>query len=150
MALRNLDRWIRMTRRELERIEIPQEVEQSSGRYHDRPTDFCREVLGVESATLRTTGRACQFDVLQDLVAHPRVAVRCGHGIGKSAIDAWAAIWWLITRPLSRVVVLAPEYSRQIRAILFSEMRKWVRRSKVSLPITVYASRAIVEGFGEE
>ena len=51
---------------------------------------------------------------------------------------------------MSRVLVLAPEFSRQIRAILFSEMRKWARRSKQPLPVTVYASRAIVEGFGEE
>ena len=46
--------------------------------------------------------------------------------------------------------MLAPEYSRQIRAILFSEMRKWVRRAAEPLPVTVHASRAIIDGYGEE
>lgn len=136
--------------RRLDQLRVPRALEETFGRYRADPVGFCREVLGVESARRRSTGEPYQFTVLEDLVATPRVAVRSGHGIGKSAIDAWAAAWWLLTRPLSRVVVLAPEYSRQIRAILFSEMRKWVRRSKVPLPLTIYASRAIVEGYGEE
>ncbi len=111
---------------------------------------FCRNELGVESATRRSTGAAYQFGVLTDLVESPRVAVRSGHGVGKSAIDAWAALWWLVSRPLSRVIVLAPEYSRQIRAVLFSEMRKWSRRAKEPLPVEVLANRVLVDGFGEE
>ncbi|UCG87925.1 MAG: hypothetical protein JSW71_05110 [Gemmatimonadota bacterium] len=148
--LRNLDRWVRQMRDELARIEVPQQIGDIFGEYRDDPVRFCVEVLGVESATRRTTGERYQFTALQALVSEPRVAVRSGHGIGKSAIDAWAATWWLLTRPLSRVVVLAPEYSRQIRAILFSEIRKWVRRSKVPLPLTVFASRVLVAGYGEE
>ena len=84
------------------------------------------------------------------LAAHPRVAVRSGHGVGKTGLDAWAALWWLMTRPLSRVIVLAPQFSRQVRAILFSEIRKWARRAPEALPLQVLASRAIVEGYGEE
>ena len=139
-----------MMRDQLASLELPQNIDDTFGKYRDDPVGFCREVLGVESATRRSDGEPYQFTVLEDVATTPRVAVRSGHGVGKSTTDAWATIWWLVTRPLSRVIVLAPEYSRQVRAILFSEMRKWVRRSKVPLPLTVYASRAIVEGFGEE
>ena len=141
---RNIARIVRSLRDDLARLEVPQQTEERFGHYRDDPVRFCREVLGVKSATRRSTNEPYQFRVLETLTAHPRVAVRSGHGVGKSAINAWAALWWLVTRPMSRVVILAPEYSRQIRAILFSEMRKWVRRAKVPLPVTIHASRAIV------
>lgn len=144
------DRRLGALEQRVRRLRVPQHVEQRFGGYRLAPAAFCGEVLGVGSATRRSTGAPYQFQVLEDLAAQPRVAVRTGHGVGKSAIDAWAALWWLLTRPLSRVVVLAPEYTRQIRAILFSEARKWARRSRVPLPVEVLASRILVEGFGEE
>ena len=118
--------------------------------YRDDPPGFVRDVLGAESATRRSTGEPYQFSVLEDLATDPRVAVRSGHGVGKSTLDAWAAIWWVLTRPFSRVVIVAPEFTRQIRAVLFSEIRKWVRRSKVPLPLSVLANRVLFEGCGDE
>lgn len=141
---------MRTLRDQLTQLKVPQRVEEQFGEYRNDPVGFCEEVLGVESAARRSTGERYQFSVLEDVARHPRVAVRSGHGVGKSATNAWAALWWLLTRPLSRVVVLAPEFSRQIRAILFSEMRKWVRRAQVPLPVTVHTSRVLVEGYGEE
>src|SRR5438093_914996 len=131
-----LERFIRELAAKAERLEVPRAVEETFGRWRDDPVGFCGEVLGTESATRRSTGEPYQFRVLEDLVEEPRVAVRSGHGVGKTAIDAWGALWWLVTRPLSRVVVLAPEYARQIRAVLFSEMRKWARRARLPLPVT--------------
>jgi hypothetical protein len=147
---RNIDRWVRTLRDQVSTLEVPEAIEEAFGPYRDDPVAFCRDVLGVESATRRSDGTEYQFEALSDLAAQPRVSVRSGHGIGKSAIDAWAAIWWLLTRPLSRVVVVAPEFSRQVRAVLFSEMRKWARRSNVRLPLSVLSSRVVVEGYGEE
>ena len=144
------DRRLTALESRLGRLRVPRGIVERFGRYRADPVGCCREVLGAESATRRSTGAPYQFDVLADLARLPRVAVRSGHGVGKSAIDAWAALWWLVTRPLSRVVVLAPEYARQIRAILFSEARKWARRARVRLPVEVLASRILVEGFGEE
>lgn len=117
--------------------------------YRDDPVGFCR-LCGFESATRRSNGAAYQFEILDDLVTSPRVAVRSGHGIGKSALDAWAALWWLVTRPMSKVIVLAPEYSRQIRAVLFSEARLWAQRSRVKLPLDVLASEVLMHGYGRE
>lgn len=145
-----LERFARDLAAKAAKLELPRQVEDVFGRYRDDPMGFCRDVLGVESATRRSDGEAYQFAVLESLVSEPRVAVRSGHGVGKSAIDAWALLWWLVTRPYSRVVVLAPEFSRQVKAILFSEARKWARRSKLELPVRVQASTAMVAGFGEE
>lgn len=150
MRGQQLDHLTRALHNRVGKLEVPQAVEDAFGLYRDEPVRFCREVLGVASATRRSTGAPYQFAVLEDLVASPRVAVRSGHGVGKSGIDAWAALWWLLTRPLSRVVVLTPEFSRQIRGILFPEMRKWARRAKVALPLKVLTARALIDGFGEE
>ncbi len=87
---------------------------------------------------------------LRSLTTWQNTTVWPCHGPGKTTGDAWALIWFLVTRPLSRVVVLAPEFSRQIRAIVFSEVRKCVRRSKVPIPLNVKASRVPVGDFGEE
>lgn len=51
---------------------------------------------------------------------------------------------------MSRVVLVAPELTRQLRAIVVAEIRKWVRRSKVALPLEVLAGKVVVEGYGEE
>ncbi|MBI4502908.1 MAG: hypothetical protein HY700_17315 [Gemmatimonadetes bacterium] len=118
-------------------------------RYRDDPAAFVTDCLGATSATRRSDGSPYQFQVLADLAAFPRVAVRSGHGIGKSALDSWALLWFLLSRPHSRVVVLAPEYSRQIRAILFAEVRRWVRRATVKLPVQVLASRVQVGDYGD-
>ena len=59
-------------------------------------------------------------------------------------------MWWLLTRPFSRVVIVAPEFSRQIKAVLFAELRRWVRQARGPLPIQVMSNRAIVEGHGDE
>ena len=116
---RDIARYVRELRKQVARLEVPETVEQAFGPYRDDPVGFVRNILGAESATCRSDGTQYQFEILRDLAAHPRVCVRSGHGVGKSAIDAWAALWWLATRPFSRVVVVAPEFSRQVRAVLF-------------------------------
>ena len=116
--------------------------------YRDDPVGFVRDVLGVESATRRSDGGPYQFEILEDLASHARIAVRSGHGVGKSAVDAWAALWWLLTRPLSRVLMVAPTFERQVKAILMSEVRKWVRHA--GLPVQVLSTGAHVDGFGDE
>ena len=85
---RLVERYVRDLAVRAGRLEVPQEIADQFGKYADDPVAFCREVLGVESATRRSNGEAYQFSVLRDVAATLRVAVRSGHGVGKSAIDA--------------------------------------------------------------
>ena len=135
----------------MDKISIPHDAEvEKFLKYRDDPVGFCREVLGVESETRRSDGTPYQFEVLQDLADFDRVGVRSGHGTGKTCADAWAILWFLLTRPLSRVVVLAPEFTRQVKAVIFSECRMWVNRAKMDLPLEVLASKVRVHGAGDE
>ena len=148
--MRGHSRRLDAAERRAQRVQVPQAVEDRFGRYRDDPVGFCREVLGVRSALRRSDGSGYQFAVLEDVSGYDRVAVRAGHGVGKTATIAWAALWFLLTRPFSRVVVLAPEMSRQVQSVVFSEIRRWVRRAREPLPVEVLANRVTVGKHGGE
>ena len=57
-----------------------------------------------------------------------RVAWHKAHGVGGTAVMAWAAIAFLFTRPQSRVVTTA-SVNRQVRDILWPEIHKWMRKA---------------------
>lgn len=118
--------------------------------YRDEPVKFATEVLGVKSATRRSDSSTYQSQWLEAVLAHPRSAFVCGHGVGKTRFLAMAALWWLLTRQFGRVLVVAPQLTRQVHGVVFSEIRKLVRRAKVPLPVEVFAGTAHVIGYGAE
>ncbi len=69
-----------------------------------------------------------QEEVLRAIAKYPRVAVKAGHGVGKSALLSWTILWYLTTRPMSRVPITAPTM-RQLKDILWSELNLWLNRS---------------------
>ena len=149
MSRRSLRRDTNALRRDVQALG-PATLREDFGHYKLDPVAFVTEVLGAESARRRGSGEEYQFSILRDLVDHPRVAIRSGHGVGKSTIDSWATLWWLLTRPLSRVVIVAPEFQRQVRAVLFAEVRSWIRSARVELPIEALSHRLQVRGYGDE
>lgn len=134
----------------IEKLRLPEVMAVDFARYRDDPVRFRAEVLGFASATRRSDGTAYQDAVLASVAAVPRVAVRSGHGTGKTRTLAALAAWWLVTRPFSRVVIVAPQFDRQVRGVIFSELSKLVRRARVSLPITLQAGKATMHGHGLE
>lgn len=141
MSLRHLTHGLR---RQVEALALQPDYV----RYRNDPTGFVREVLGADSAVRRSDGSPYQFEVLEALRDHPQVAVRSGHGGGKTAVTAWAALQWVLTRPFSLVLMVAPTFGRQVQKILLAEVKKWARIG--GLPIDTYASGAYVEGYGSE
>ena len=119
-------------------------------RFSGDPIEFRREVLGFESATRRSDGSAYQDEILNAASEQPRLAIVAGHGCGKTRTLAALSLWWVATRPLSRVVIVAPQFERQVKGVIFSEIGKLVRRSRVPLGVDVQAGRVTVAGFGPE
>lgn len=60
------------------------------------------------------------------------ISIRSGHGTGKDAFLAWVYIWLLTCFPGARGLVTAPT-QHQLHDVLWSEMRKWVRKSVAQL-----------------
>jgi len=81
--------------------------------------------------TLNTDLFSYQQEIVDAVFSHPRVAVRSGNGIGKSLVSAAIAIAFLMSYPLGSYVILTSSTWRNIKTILFGELRKLVRRNKL-------------------
>ena len=91
--------------------------------YYDNPVAFFEEILDM-------TPDDWQRDVLNDLVQYPKISVRSGQGVGKTALEAGAVIWFLVCRPYSRVIATAPTM-QQLYDVLWAEIAKWLNNSLV-------------------
>jgi len=87
------------------------------------PVAFVRDVIDV-------TPSKQQLDYLHQIAKNKRITIRSGHGTGKDASTAWVIMWFLCTRAYAKVVCTAPT-ARQLADILWSELTKWIRKSKV-------------------
>lgn len=89
---------------------------------------FVREALGAEPDPW-------QIDVLEAL-AHEgaRIAIRSGHGVGKSALMSWCILWYISTRKPVRIPCTA-NTSSQLHDVLWSELSKWHGAFKQRWPI---------------
>jgi hypothetical protein len=70
-----------------------------------------------------------QDDIMQALVRERRACARGPHGLGKTAINAWAVLWFSHTREGEdwKVVTTASAW-RQLTVYLWPEIHKWARR----------------------
>ena len=71
-------------------------------RWRDDPVLFVQQALHVKRI------EPWQMAALRDLVRSNRVAVRSGHGVGKSAMQSWVVLWYLFTRSPVKIACTAP------------------------------------------
>lgn len=88
-------------------------------RYRDDRVLFVREMWGVEpfpwqAETMGALDRG-----------ERRVSVRSGHGVGKSCLDAWVMIHYILTRFPVKIGVTAPS-GPQLFDALFPEIKHWI------------------------
>lgn len=91
--------------------------------YYDHPVDFFREILRMDPDEW-------QEEVLGDLAKYSKISVRSGQGVGKTALEAGAIVWFLVCRPYSRVIATAPTM-QQLYDVLWAEIAKWLDKSLV-------------------
>ena len=87
-------------------------------RYVDDPVGFVNDVLGEAGMPYSK-----QVEMLEAVVEHRRVSVVGANGCGKDWAAARAVLWWIETRPESKVVVTGPT-QRQVEEIVWQEMRE--------------------------
>ena len=87
--------------------------------YADNPVDFVEDIILAKPDPN-------QRDILNSVARYPMTTVRSGHGIGKSAVESWLAIWFLTTRPYPKIPCTAPT-QHQLWDILWAEIAKWLR-----------------------
>lgn len=114
------------------------------------PLDFVLNVLGLADSekgidpfqqyALKTAGDPDQT----------HMALQAAHGCGKTTLLGWLLLWWLLTRPFSRVQVVAPAFERQASRYLFPEVQKWCRKSDYIIPVEVRKKSIEVSGWEDE
>ena len=92
--------------------------------YAAHPAAFVQDLLGV-------TPDPWQAEALEALARGQSVAVRSGHGVGKTALAAWAILWKLLWFPHSRIPVTAPT-QHQLLDILWPEVIKWIENTPLA------------------
>lgn len=92
--------------------------------YIDRPTDF---VLDFFSFPEGEEIAPYQSEALEKLVDERRVSLRGPHGLGKTALAAWAILWFSCTRPEDTKIPTTASAWRQLEKFLWPEIHKWYR-----------------------
>jgi hypothetical protein len=90
--------------------------------YRDNPVGFAKDIIGC-------TPSVDQELILKAVVEDGHVAVRSGHGIGKSTAMSLVALWFMCTRPHAKIPMTAPT-GHQLFDVLWSELIKWFRNMK--------------------
>lgn len=92
------------------------ELQQLSDYYREHPVEFCRKVLGYEPDPW-------QVELLKAVRdGNRRLAVKSGHGVGKTRAVASLAWWWAFCYFPQKVVMTAPAAS-QLEGALWPELR---------------------------
>ena len=101
---------------------VKAELVEASWFYAWHPVELAEDLLGVRPDPK-------QAAVLCDLAEHRCVAVRSGHGVGKTLTAAVAVLWWLLFRPFAKVACTAPT-QHQLHDLLWAEISRLVHGSR--------------------
>lgn len=109
--------------------------------YYDHPTEFLEDMLDMECDNW-------QAMVAADVAHAPKVAVKSGQGVGKTALEAGLIIWFLVCRPYSKVIATSPTM-QQLYDVLWAEIAKWLDASKVKQLLTWTKTKVYMNGDSE-
>ncbi len=121
---------------------MQKEIQDSLKIWRKDPVAFVKAVFGV-------TPSGWQEKALKKITVRHKLAIRSGHGVGKTAYLAWVILWWLCTRHPAKVACTAPT-SHQLKDILWAEVAKWHQKMPIVLRdmITISSERIEVKGLG--
>lgn len=111
--------------------------------YANEPVYFTEDII-------RAKPDKNQIDILNSVRDYPMTSVRSGHGIGKTAVESWVMIWFLLTRPFPKIPCTAPT-QHQLFDILWAEASKWLRNNpELKKEITWTQEKIYLNGYKEE
>lgn len=103
--------------------------------YADHPSEFVEDIIGVQPDKEQTK-------ILKSVATNQMTSVRSGHGVGKSAVEAWVIIWFMLTRPFPKIPCTAPT-QHQLFDILWAEVSKWIRHSPALSDMLVWTKEKL-------
>lgn len=103
-------------------------------RWYLDPLAYVEQCIGQDGSTPDRTIDPHQREALIRLRSEPRLAIRSGHGVGKTTLDAWIIHWFGDTRTDAKIPITAP-VSSQLEIQLWGELRKWKMQKAAYSPI---------------
>ncbi|KAB0577242.1 hypothetical protein EI53_01268 [Fusobacterium naviforme] len=111
--------------------------------YADHPVEFVEDVI-------QATPDEEQRKILRSVAENQMTSVRSGHGVGKSTVEAWVVIWFMVTRPFPKIPCTAPT-QHQLFDILWAEVSKWLRNNKALADELIWTKEKLyMKGYPEE
>lgn len=111
--------------------------------YAGHPVEFVEDIIGA-------TPDEEQAKILRSVAENTMTSVRSGHGVGKSTVEAWTVIWFMVTRPFPKIPCTAPT-QHQLFDILWAEVSKWLRNNKALANDIVWTKEKVyMKGYPEE
>ena len=111
--------------------------------YANHPIEFVKDIVNA-------TPDKEQSKILQSVAQNQMTTVRSGHGVGKSTVEAWAIIWFMMTRPFPKIPCTAPT-QHQLFDILWAEVSKWIRNNTVLQKELIWTKEKVyMRGYAEE
>jgi hypothetical protein len=96
--------------------------------YFDHPGLWVQEYIEFPEGEHPTD---YQIEVLEAIPVKKKVSARGPHGLGKTALAAWAVLWFALTRDRAgldwKVATTASKW-RQLEQFLWPEVHKWARK----------------------
>lgn len=89
-------------------------------------SDFWDDRVGFVKYIIGVTPTNQQGDALRDLDKRDHVAIKSGHGGGKSTVEVWCINHYIMTRPFPKIPCTAPS-KHQLYDVLWAELSKWHR-----------------------
>ena len=108
-------------------------------KYKKDPVGFVKDILGAAGRPYDK-----QEEILKAIAKQPRVSVAACNSSGKDWAAARAIVWWLHTRTNAKVVVTGPT-RRQIRDILWHELRIAVAAAGDALPGKITNDKYVID-----
>lgn len=106
-------------------------------RWKNDPVAFVTEAL-------RATPEPWQAEALMSMVTDNRIAIKAGHGVGKSTFMSWAILWFLLTHYPAKIPCTSPS-AHQLFDVLWAEIQLWHRRLPEALQAQIIIQNDRVE-----
>lgn len=123
-------------------LQAQSELIKNIDRYYSDPISFVIEQIGANPEPE-------QAAFLSALAQNQYISVKSGHGIGKTAGESWAILWFMCTHPMAKVPCTAPT-GHQLEDILWPEVGKWLNRSTFKAAFEFTKTKLWMKGFEEE
>lgn len=99
-------------------------------RWRREPEAFVREAFEWPQDEIQRFPQVLatwQAESLRALAEHDRIAIRSGHGVGKTTFICWVILWWQLTHVPNKVPVTANRQD-QLYDVIWSELKRWHKR----------------------